>query len=258
MKRRPYLLLLLFISITFFSSCIPQKKLEYLQDPIYESTLYNLTNTPVQKIKPNDELYIKVSSFDDLSYNFFDTQSDYSRTAFNNELALSLISYTVSDSGTIYFPILGTLKVSGLSLDELRIKMEAQLSDYFNQPTVVIKYAYKKITIIGEVNAPGYYTYTKDNINIFEALSMAGDISVHGNISKIYIIRQVNDSIQKNPVDLTSDEIVFSNYYYLLSNDIIYVKPRGSLKWNIISVPISLIFSTISTTILIINYVQGN
>ncbi|MBN1599812.1 MAG: polysaccharide biosynthesis/export family protein [Bacteroidales bacterium] len=255
MKINIFRLIFVLTVLSLIAGCIPQNKLEYLQDPITEQKLYELQSTVPDVIKPNDELYIKVSSFDDISFNFFDTQSDYARTAFNNELALSLVSYTVNDTGNIYFPILGTLHVEGETLEELRSKMETQLADFFNQPTVIVKYAYKKVTVIGEVQTPGNFTYSKKHINLFEALSMAGDMTVHGNRKEVYLLRQKDGKIQKNIIDLTSDALIFSNYYFLEPDDVIYVKPRSSVKWRDISTPISLILSTLSTTLLAINLI---
>jgi polysaccharide export outer membrane protein len=247
-------LIFIVLAVIGFSSCIPQKNLEYLSSAKEAETAYKLTSKPTLRIKPYDELYIKVSSLDDVAFNFFSTQGDNSRSGFSNELSVSLLSYTVSDSGYIYFPILGNIYVQNLTLDEARINLEKELAAYFNQPTVIMKFAYKKISVLGAVRNPGYYTYTKENMNVFEALSTAGDIIVHGNRKNVYLLRVVNDSIRKIPLNLQSDELLYSKYFFLQPDDIIYVKPRGSIKWDVISVPISLIFSTITTALLIINY----
>ncbi|MBN1414601.1 MAG: polysaccharide biosynthesis/export family protein [Bacteroidales bacterium] len=249
--------LVLLITVGSLYSCIPQKKLKYIQDPIVEKTIYSLNELKVSRISVNDELYIKVASLDDVAFNFFSTQGDNSRMGYSNELSISLLSYTVNDSGYIYFPILGNVFVKDLTLDEARTKFETTLSEYFNQPSVIIKFAYKRISVLGEVNAPGNYTYTKDHLNVFEALSLAGDISLHGNRREVILIRTENNSIIKQKLDLTRDACMFNNNFFLKSNDILYVKPRSSLTWSVISTPISLFLTAITTAVLVLNYVQN-
>jgi len=98
--------------------------------------------------------------------------------------------------------------------------------------------------------------YTKDRISILEAIGMAGDATVHGNLRDVYLVRSVNDSILKTKLDLTKDDILSSEYYYLQPNDIIYIRPRPSIKWSVIAVPISLSLSTITTALLILNFLR--
>ncbi len=245
--------IILFISL--FSSCIPQKELEYLTSKKETSETYNLKTTKKNYIQPSDEILIKVSSFDDLSFNYFEAQNDGRSVMASNEMALSALAYTVDEDGYVYFPILGKLKLGGLTLGDAADFLKKQLGPYFDQPMVDIKYAYKKVTILGEVGAPGYHTYTKDQINIFEALGMAGDISIHGNKKKVLLIRNENDKTTKNYVDLTDNKIISSEFFQVKPYDVIIVNPRKSAKWGTISTPISLIFSSITTTILILNYI---
>jgi polysaccharide export outer membrane protein len=244
------------IIVLFISSCISQKKLEYLQDPVETQKTYPLQDSKENIIKPNDELYITVTSIDDPVFNFLGGQSDYLRAGYSTDLSISLISYTVQQDGNIQFPILGKVKLGGLTIDQARENLEDRLQGYLNQPSVKIKFAYKKVTLIGEVSRPGNYTYSKDQINILEAISIGGDITVHGNLSEVYLMRKTDNNITKYKVDLTRDDLVFTEYFNMQPDDIIYVKPRRSLKWNVISVPITLILSTITTSLLIINYFQ--
>ena len=238
------------------SSCIPQKRLEYINDPVNNQNVYQLNQKPKNLIKPNDELYIRVSSFDDVAHNFFNNQSNSNYLNYGNDVSVSLISYTVNDSGYIYFPIIGHILVKDLTINEATDKLKNLLSEYFNQPTVLIKFVNKRVTVMGEVARPGTYVYTTERINIFEALSLAGDVTVHGDKRDVFLVRDVNDSIIKRKVDLTKDQILYSANYYLKPNDILYVRPRRSIKWNVVSVPISLVLSTVTTTLLIINYIQ--
>jgi polysaccharide biosynthesis/export protein len=249
---RCYLLFL--IVIFLLDACIPQTRLQYLQDPVLEKNIYELYEKNVVRIKPNDELYIRVSSFDDVAFNFFNTQANANYMTYSNDVSISLISFIVNDSGYINFPILGQVQIADLTIDEATEKLRSMLSEYFNQPTIIMKLVNKRINVLGEVEQAGSYMYTKDRINIFEAISMAGDATVHGNLKNVYLIRANNDSIMKTQLDLTKDIILTSEYYYVQPNDIIYIKPRTSITWNVISVPISLLLSTVTTALLILNY----
>jgi polysaccharide export outer membrane protein len=237
-------------------SCISQKKLKYMQTPASDENVYLLHKKEIIRIKPNDELYIRVSSFDDVSYNFFSSQTSSNSMSFGTDASISLISYSVDDSGYIYFPIVGKIMVKELSIDEVTSKLSKLLSEYFNQPAVLVKIVNKKISVLGEVRLPGSYAYTKDNINILEALSLAGDITVNGNRKDVYVIRTVNDSIVKAKIDLTRDNLLINRNFYLKANDIVYVQARPSVKWSVISVPITLVLSSITTFILVFSYIQ--
>jgi polysaccharide export outer membrane protein len=244
------------VIILLLNSCIPLHKLEYLQDPVVEKNVFKLNEKPVNRIKQNDELYIRVSSFDDVAHNFFGTQSNTNFMNTGTDVAISLISYIVNDSGYIYFPILDHIYVNGLTIDEATLKLKNLLSEYFNQPTVIIKFVNKRISVLGEVENPGSFIYTHERINVFEALSLAGDITIHGNKKDILLLRTENDSIIKIKMNLLRDEILYSNYYYLKSDDILYVRPRNSVKWSVITVPVTLALSTITTALLLINYMR--
>jgi polysaccharide export outer membrane protein len=227
-----------------------------MQTPTADENVYQLHKKEIIRIKPNDELYIRVSSFDDVSYNFFGSQTSATSMSFGTDASISMVSYSVDDSGYIYFPIVGKIMVKELTIDDLTSKLSKLLSEYFNQPAVLVKIVNKKISVLGEVRLPGSYSYTKDHINILEALSMAGDVTVHGSRKDVYVIRTVNDSIIKAKIDLTRDNLLTNKNYYLQTNDIVYVQTRPSVKWSVISVPVSLVLSTITTFILVYSYIQ--
>src|SRR3989304_1665194 len=133
--------------LVFVLSCVPQTKLEYLQDPVVNENIYQLHEKKLNIIKPNDELHIRVSSFDDVDYNFFSSQTTSSSLNYTNEVSINLISYTVNDSGYIYFPIIGNIYLKGLTIEDATEKLKNMLNEYFNQPLVVIKFVNKTITV---------------------------------------------------------------------------------------------------------------
>lgn len=258
MNLKPLRFLLLALICLSIASCIPQKRIEYLQAPVEEKGVYEMEYPPETRISSNDELLINVSSFDDLSFNYFETRSAGSGLYGNNELSLSAMSYVVNNEGEINFPVIGAISFKGLTPREASDSLARALTPYFNQPNVIVRFAFKKITVLGEVRRPGYYTYTKERLNILEAIGIAEDLTIHGDRKEIYLIRTEDEKTMKYQLDLTDDAIVFSDFYYLKPDDIIYVQPRKSVKWSVISTPLTLIFSTVTTAVLVINAVNTN
>ncbi len=253
------ILIYLIALILIVSSCMPLKNLEYLQDTntitkvkITDGDQNEFRKAEEHKISANDELLIKVSSFDDVSFNYFNTQNAATAMQASNELSINMVSYAVDVDGYVSFPIVGKLLLKGLTLAEASEKIQSVLRPYFDQPNVQVKYAYKKVSVLGEVNSPGYYSYTKDQLTILEALALASDMTLHGNRKEVILIRkQEDDKAYKYQIDLTKDNDVFGYNYYVQPGDIIYVKPRPSVKWSEISTPITLFFSTITTALLV-------
>lgn len=244
-------------SITILTiSCIPTTRLKYLQSAPGDIHTYERGLADVYKIKPGNELYIRVSSFDDINYNFFSSQTSTNYMNYGTETSMALISYPVNDSGYIDFPILGHIYLKDLNLDQATAKMKNLLSEYFNQPTVLMRFVNKRITILGEVRNPGTYIFTKDHLNIMDAISLSGDITLHGNKYRVFLIRQEEGVITKTKIDMTRDNLLLSSAFYVRSDDILYVEPRSSVKWSTVSVPISLVLSSIATALLVYSFVQ--
>lgn len=254
MKFSTLTVILVFFLIILMSSCLPQRNLEYVRTPVTDSLVYHPPVPEKVLIKPNDELYISVTSFDATSFDFFGSKADMGRTGFSNELSVSLISFTVDPDGKIFFPVLGKVQVGGSTLDQARDKLTKLLSDYFDQPSVVIKFAYKKVSVLGEVRVAGNFEYSKSRITIFDALAMAGDITTFGDRRDVIVIHNKNNRVVKRTVDLTNDKSTFSDLYYVQPDDIIYVKPKRSLTWNVVNTPLSIVLSAITASMLILNY----
>lgn len=248
---------LLFISIGFvFNACIPQKRLKYLQTHDETDTLnsFILPEKPVYKIQPHDELYIKINSLDEQGANLYERSTE-SRYSMQSEM-LYLYSYPVNDSGNVSLPFIGEVYLEGMTLSESQKAIEQALSSYLNKPTVNVKFINKFITILGEVNRPGKYRLTEKRITIYEAIGMAGDMTGFGNRKNVKLLREKDDESIMYTIDLTSKHIIESEHYYLMPNDVIYIEPYNIKSWGIKEVPYSVIFSTITTFLLILNYLN--
>lgn len=234
-----FVCLILFI----LSSCVPYRDLSYHDkiDPVKDQ--YRSLRTP-KTIQPFDKLYIKVFSIDEKAAKIF--SGDEANNAFRNE---SLLSYMVNDSGKVTFPFVGTVKVSGLTLDEAGKKIKSLLNQYISNTDVVVKYIDNRISVLGEVNRQGDYTYFEDKLTIFQAIAMAGGLTRYGNKSKITIMRGTGDKVVYLKADLADKQIVQKDIYYTMPGDVIIVEPLKAITWSYQNIPYTTFLSTITTAL---------
>jgi polysaccharide export outer membrane protein len=169
---------------------------------------------------------------------------------------VSLVTFTVNDSGYVSYPITGDIYVQNLNVDEIAIQLQEILKSYFNQPSVTVKKVNKMITVLGEVRLPGQYTYTQQSLNIFEALGKAGDITIHGNKENVLLLREEKGTIKRWQLDMTSENLMSSPQYYLNSGDVLIVRSRKSALWSITASTISLTLAFLTTLVVVLSYFQ--
>jgi len=248
----------IFIIIILITSCIPQKRMVYLQDKNPEDTLTKFFREkgPEYKIQPGDNLYIKVHSLDEKTFAFFNNTGGSAQTSqyLSNDISVYLNSYNVNDLGFVDFPFVGEIKVQNLTIDETKNLIQEIINKYLIETTITVKLVNYKITMVGEVRKPGEYSIYQNNINIFEAISMAGDLTDYANRNELSLVRQTKNGAVIKRIDLTDNMILESDYYYLMPNDILYIKPLKGKQFTFANFPYALIFSAISTTLLLINY----
>ncbi|MEI7662455.1 MAG: polysaccharide biosynthesis/export family protein [Bacteroidota bacterium] len=248
-----------FIVITvLFSSCVPQRNITYLQKmQEHDTTSFHANKRNVDyKIQPKDNLYIRVFALDEKAFSFFNKQSG---TATLNDYAtdatIYLNSYTVNNDGNLDFPIVGKIYVRDLTLEQVKTIIQQLISEYLKEVTVIVKIVNFRVTVVGEVTRPGEFTIYKDNLNLFEAISLAGDMSEFANRNRVVLIRQIKGGSQIHYLDLTSDQILNSDFYYLQPNDIVYILPLGYKRWGLGSTfPWAIVLTSLSTSLLLFNY----
>ncbi|NOY38041.1 MAG: polysaccharide export protein [Chlorobi bacterium] len=199
-------------------SCVPNRKIVYVQSGKDKKTEFEAIQKRPRIIQPGDELFIQINSEDEES-NIFSTQT-------NNTVArgdITLVSYLVNEEGFIRLPPLGNLRLKDLTLDEAASVIEKALIGMIASPSVSVKFVNKTVTVLGEVNNPGRYEFYNQRINIFQALGYAGDISTYGNRKKVMLIREENNIITREYIDLTDENLLESYGYYVKPNDVIYV-----------------------------------
>lgn len=132
--------------------------------------------------------------------------------------------YLVNEEGMIDFPILGEIKLGGLSLQGAREELKFLLKSQVKEPSVNLMITNFKVTVIGEVNKPSSFIIGTDRINIFDALGLAGDLTLYGKRENVLVMRDVDGVRNAFRVDLNSTNVLSSPYYYLEQNDIVYVE----------------------------------
>lgn len=222
------------------------KDVAYFQDMDPTVILETAQNAPI-KVKPGDKLSIVVKSKDPQLSALFNLPVYSSRVGqgasvngsgaelrpYTGSQSESVASYTVSPSGDIDFPVLGTMKVAGMTRSELAgfIKGELVGRELVKDPTVVVEFLSTGINIIGEVNRPGRYDLNRDNLNIIEALSLAGDLTINGQRENVKVVRIEDGKVNTYVLDLTdAASLVKSPAFYLAQNDVIYVEPNAQRK----------------------------
>lgn len=137
-------------------------------------------------------------------------------------------TYLIDEEGNIEFPVLGELKVAGLTRVKVKEMIKEKLKIYIKDPIVSVRLKNFKITVLGEVGSPGAYTIPNERITIIEALGLAGDMTIKGKRSNVMVIRESEGVNTYHRVDLTSKTIFESPVYYLAQNDVLYVEPNKS------------------------------
>lgn len=243
------------VLIVLASSCVPQRKMVYVQSvdekAKYEYVVENQKNI---RIEPFDQLYISIGSIDQQGYNFFSQE----KQNFNSlsEQSLLVLGYTVNDSGCVNLPVIGKIKLQGQTMDEAEVTLKEATKNVLNQPIVSVRFVNNSITVLGEVLKPGNHLFTSQQLTIFRALGLAGDITEYGNRKKVVLIREKNRVIHKYHLDLTDDKIFKSDYYYLRPNDVLYVEPLKIRRFGMREYPFNLIVSSVTAFFLILYYVK--
>lgn len=217
---------------TALGSCTSYKHVPYMQD--IETVNNSTQNLPLYdaRIMPKDLLSITVNTSDPKAASPFNltvqTPINAALTNITTTTSPSLQQYLVNNEGEIDFPVIGRLKVGGLTKNEAEDLIREQLKPYLKEtPIVTVRMANYKIAVLGEVARPGSFTVSNEKVNVLEALAMAGDMTVYGLRTNVKLIREDADGKRSiHELDLTKSDLMLSPYYYLKQNDILYVTPN--------------------------------
>ena len=216
----------LFVVILLFS-CASRKDVVYYQN--IDSLPTQKTNSFEIKIQPDDLLSIVVSAEDPEIAAPFNLRtvsivSPNKQDIVRGQETMQL--YLVDSNGNIDFPVLGKLKVSGLTRTEVLTIFHDKIATYIKNPIINMRIANFKVSIQGEVTLPGTYSVASERITLIEALTMAKDLTIYGKRDNILIIREIDGVKSFNRVDIAKADFINSPFYYLAQNDVVYVEPN--------------------------------
>lgn len=258
-----HILIIIISFLLLISSCTSQKKLAYLNNLPELSGEESFTmEVPDYKILPRDILYItaKAMTPEGKIEDFLASTSSSS----NSQISLSaesssyLYGYDVKSDGTILLPVIGSIKVDRLTLEEARNLVQASVDKVFRNSTVECKLLSFKFTVIGEVRAPATYVNYNNYLTVLEAIGRAGGVSDYGKRDRVLVIRPKEGGSKTFRLNLQDKNILASEAYFLLPNDVVIVEPSNQKIFNqnlpAFSFFLTITLSTITTTLLLINY----
>ena len=248
--------LLILIALTL-GSCGSKEKIVYFQNISSVLPTEKISYEP--SIKSDDLLVITVFSPTPeaaLRFNLSTTQVPQSPNVVSSATSAQqevFYTYLVDNDGNIHFPIIGDIKLSGLTKTEALAKLNSLLGEYITKPISVIRIVNFKVSVLGEVTRPGEVDIRSERITLPEAISKAGDLTIYGRRDNILVIREIDGQKTYNYIDLTKADFVKSPFYYLTQNDVIIVEPNKTrIGSSVIGPNTSIIFTSISLLIAIV------
>ena len=240
----------LLISVYFLASCSTNKHkylsdLHALYDTVNQANQYP-NKAPNYRINSDDRIYIKILTLDKEASKFFNNQENSSTNNMNTQ-NMMFIGYVVDSDGYIDLPILKKVKIINLTLEELQLTIQEKANEYLKDATVIVKLLSFNVFFIGEINS-SISTYN-NQLNILDAISMAGGIPYTADKENIVIIRSTKIGREAFKINLTKERLLSSKSFYLQPNDIIHVVPLDSKTFNVTMSEYLLYLTTITSTI---------
>jgi polysaccharide export outer membrane protein len=241
-----YYEVIIILIIIFTASCVPIKELSYFND-LNELEEPGVNPRTQKLIMPFDRLYIKVISIETQTSQIFSANEEM-RSGMTN----GILGYLVDEAGNINFPFVGNINVVSLTTAKASEKIQKALSDYVSNTSVIVKYIDNQITVMGEVQHQGVYSFIQDKLNIYEALGLGGGLTQYGDRKKIILIRNEGAKIMHYRLDLSDSKIAAKDYYYILPNDVIVVEPMKAVSSSYQNITYTTILSSITTLIAVL------
>lgn len=230
----------LLILVVFFTSCISRKQITYFQNTPATDTIKTISENSGLRtalfeptIKPGDILSITIMSLNQESNLWFNSPVMQQSNAYpEKSLTQSTPGFLVDNRGNIQIPLVGDIKVDGLTTSEIRQSITEKMDKYLQSPMVTVRFSNFKITILGDVAKPGVYPIPNERVTLLEALGMAGDLTIFGQRKGLKLIREEKGQNKIYYIDLTSKDVLNSPYMYLHPNDVIYIDPSSGKAAN--------------------------
>lgn len=224
------------LAVTLLSSCQSYKKVIYVQDAgkAVDLSAAKQESLPAPVVKNGDQLMITVNTVSPEASASFNPplvpDPAQSATQVNKTMsAPALLTYIVDANGEILFPILGRVKVAGMSKPQVEAAIHDRIYPKYvkEDPMVTLRFLSYKVAVLGEVARPGAVTTTGERITLFDALAQVGDLTIYGRRDNVLLIREDEKGKRETfRIDLTDGRLIDSPYYFLQQNDVVYVQPN--------------------------------
>lgn len=233
-ELRLYLLISLCIT-SLFTACSSNKKITYFKnvpDSLYHAMSMQHAPYTDPRIQPNDILQINIQTIDTKTSSELQGAPSPGLpgvSAANSSMGASapvITGFLVDKDGNVAIPLVGKIKIGGLSTAEARDLITQKVSVYYKEPVVNVRFANFSITVLGEVTRPGTYIISNEKVSLLDAIGIAGDLTIYGKRNNVMLIREENNNKTFVRFNLNSNEIFNSPYYYLKQGDVVYVEPN--------------------------------
>lgn len=261
MKKYFRCLIWLFAAVLFLASCVPNRRITLLQ-----KSDINVTGLPKDtvvrtyaidtfyyKVQTNDVLSVRFESLTPKEYDFFASPSSQLNMGMGGLNAL-VSGELVDEQGMIPFPVVGKVKVSGLTVFQVQEKLQSMAANYIESPIVKVRLINYRITLLGEVNTEATITLPNNRVTLLEAIGQAGGLGELADRSNIKLIRQRGSQTEVVYIDLLDENFFHSPYYYVYQNDVLIVPPLKQRPFRkYFGQNLALVVSTLSLLLLAIN-----
>lgn len=238
------------------TSCATTKDVNYFKD-LSKSDSFELDSTikfADPKIRPDDILAISIITIDPTTSAIANQASTMLGTGTSTNLGREEITgFIVDRDGEVELALVGKIKLAGLTTYEARAAIKKQASLSFKNPTVNVRFANFKISVLGEVNRPASYTMPNEKVSILDVLSLAGDLTLYGKRENILVVRDLDGKKQFGRLNINSGEVFKSPFFYLKQNDVVYVEPtesRAAARNSQSRATVGIILSAVSVLVL--------
>lgn len=246
------LLGILIVGPLAFPSCVPRKKLIYFQTTHTQDSTFTPLRTDYP-LQPGDVLSIKFTGPDPVALAPFGQENIPTGTAQVSNIQLFVQGYSINDSGLVRLPVIGQVKVAGMTLQQADKLMQDEIRQYVHNAVAQVRLVSFKITVLGEVRVPGTLYVYNQRLSLPEALGYVGDLTDLGNREHIRLIRNRQGKVTVTTLNLTDRRLLGSPYFYLQPNDVIYVEPIAN-KADRLNLPtLTVLFSALSTVLVLVS-----
>ena len=232
MRLRKHLNILIGTTL-LLTSCSTPKNISYFQE-LNNGAIVDARQIMDVKVKPEDKLSIVVSTQEPALSSLFNLVTTQNNVGGFSSGGNQVSYYTVDSSGDIIFPVIGKIRIAGLSREQVAEKISKELisRNLVKDPIVTVEFANAAVAVLGEVKSPGRYSFNEDHLTVIDAIAMAGDLTINGQRDNILVMRKVKEGTQEayRVNLLNAQELMSSPAFYLQQDDIVYVEPDDKKK----------------------------